>query len=502
MTVFQTIARNTFWSALSTFGGLLLGIVTNIVLARMLGAAALGQYNYWLWLIGLLALVASPGIPQAMTKFGAEYLGQGEERIASAIFGRLLQLELLLGAATGVLVLVFSWVVPDSDTLALAAVALAVVLVVVEVFFFAAAKGAQDFRIFSQASLIGGLFYGFAAIAIVSFGFGVYLLLLAYIGRRILAILLVGWKLPAHYLFQGALSLNMPPQLRRRILLYCRDIVLIFAASTIPYERFGIFFLKRLATDVDIAFYSQSFDLAIRAMAIPAIFTATLLPTFSALQGQDQRERINRIYLSSNRIAAAIAMPIGLGGAAAASSVALLYGPEFLAMAPVLAIFFVGHIAGAIASVSVSMLYSMEEQSFIVRLNAVMALFNLVLSLLLIPNLGATGAALATCSSHTISSIVCMTHVARRLQVTLPFRVLSRVSVAALLAAVVAWLVSTWLGGLVVAVAAAALTYPAMLRMFDALDDTDLHVLSRLSQYLPQSLAPAYQNLLHFIVRR
>ena len=75
--------------------------ITSIVLARVLGASLLGQYNYWLWLIGLLALVASPGLPQAMTKFGAEYLGQGERQTASAIFARLLQLELLLGALVG-----------------------------------------------------------------------------------------------------------------------------------------------------------------------------------------------------------------------------------------------------------------------------------------------------------------------------------------------------------------------------------------------------------------
>ena len=64
MTVYQTIAKNTYWSALSTVGGLILGVVTSIVLARVLGASLLGQYNYWLWLIGLLALVASPGLPQ------------------------------------------------------------------------------------------------------------------------------------------------------------------------------------------------------------------------------------------------------------------------------------------------------------------------------------------------------------------------------------------------------------------------------------------------------
>jgi len=501
MSVYQTIARNTYWSALSTVGGLVMGLITSIVLARALGAEVFGQYNYWLWLIGLLALIASPGLPQAMTKFGAEYLGREERETASAVFARLLRIELVLGALIAGIVLFCSLLIPSSDTAALALVAFSVLFVVVEVFFLAAAKGASDFRVFSQASLIGGFLYGAAAITVVSFGYGIYPLLLAYIGRRILTILLIGWKLPDHYTFPGTEAPTIPPELRHRILRYSRDIVLIFATSTIPYERFGVFFLKLFATDVDIAYYSQSFDLAVKSMAIPAIFTSTLLPAFASLQGQNDRERINQVYLSSNRIAAAIAMPIGLGGAAVASSVALLYGPEFRAMAPILAIFFVGSIGGAIASVSVSMIYSLEEQSYVVRLNAVMALVNILLSLLLVPRFGATGAALATCGSHTVSSGMIVAHAARRLQVDFPFRVLSRILLAALTAAVAAWLISTWLGGLVVAFAAALLIYPVMLRTFAALSASDQKLLNRLSQHLPPYFVPAYQGLVNFLVR-
>ena len=501
MSVYQTIVRNTYWSALSTVGGLLMGLITNIVLARALGAPQLGQYNYWLWLIGLLALIASPGLPQAMTKYGAEYLGRPERETASAIFARLLRIELVLGAIVGGTVLIYSLVVPSSDTAALALVAFSVILVVVEVFFQAAAKGAQDFRVFSQASLVGGFLYGAAAITLVSFGYGIYPLLLAYIGRRILTVLLIGWKLPNHYTVRGLPTATIPPELRQRILRYSRDIVLIFATSTIPYERFGVFFLKLFATDVDIAFYSQSFDLAIKSMAIPAIFTATLLPTFSSLQGQNDLDRIGRVYLSSNRVAAAAAMPIGLVGAAVAASVALLYGPEFLGMAPILAIFFVGNIGGSIASVSVAMLYSVEEQNYVVRLNAVMALCNLALSLILIPSYGAVGAALATCGCHTVSSAMTIAHASRRLQVALPFRVLSRVFFAALSAAAAAWLISTWLGGLVVALAAAVLIYPVMLRALGALDASDQELLTRLSQHLPQSMERTYHGLVQFLIR-
>ena len=139
----------------------------------------------------------------------------------------------------------------------------------------------MDFRIFSQASLVGGLLYAAAAITAVSLGLrNLYASTCLYRTanshhhtHRLEA------RLPTHYTVRGAIQFSIPPELRRRILRYSRDIVLIFATSTIPYERFGIFFLNRFATDVDIAFYSQSFDLAIRAMAIPAIFTATLLPT-------------------------------------------------------------------------------------------------------------------------------------------------------------------------------------------------------------------------------
>lgn len=501
MSVYQTIVRNTYWSALSTVGGLVIGVITNIVIARALGAPLLGQYNYWLWLIGLLALIASPGLPGAMTKFGAEYLGRDENEPASAIFARLLRIELVLGAVVGGLVLIYSLIFAASDFAVLALVAFSVLLVVVEVFFQAAAKGAQDFRVFSQASLIGGFLYGAAAIALVSFGYGIYPLLLAYIGRRILTVLLIGRKLQIHYSVRGLPTPTFSPELRQRILRYSRDVVLIFATSTIPYERFGVFFLKLFATDVDIAFYSQSFDLAIKSMAIPAIFTATLLPTFSSLQGQSDLDRIGRVYLSSNRVAAAVAMPIGLGGAAVAASVALLYGPEFLAMAPILAVFFVGNISGSIASVSAALLFGVEEQNYIVRLNAVMAIVNIAMSLILVPMYGAVGAAIVTCGCHTVSSAMTVAHASRLLHLELPFRVLSRVFFAALSAAVAAWLISTWLGGLVVAVAAAVLIYPLMLRALGALDASDQELLTRLSQHLPQSMERTYHGLIQFLIR-
>ena len=500
MSVYPTIARNTYWSALGTIGGLAMGVVTNIVLARSLGASALGQFNYWMWLIGLLALVASPGLPEAMTKFGSEYLGQQKRGTASAVFVRLLLLELTLGAVAGVTVLLNAWATASPDPAALTLVAFSLVLLAVEGFLICAAKGALDYRIFSRASLVGGIVYTIAATTAVSLGFGVYELLLIFIVRRLLTILLIVWKLPLHYDLRGALRFSISPELRGRIFRYSRDIVLILVSSTIPFDRSGVFFLNLFAAEADIAYYSQSYDLALKAMAIPAIFTATLIPTFSSLHGQKNNEQLKHVYLSSNRFAACIAMPIGLGGAAIASSVSLLYGPEFIAMSPIIAILFIGGIVSAIASVSASMLYGAEGQQFILRSNAIIAALNIALSFFLIPRYGATGAALATSTSKAISGAVCMAYTSRRLQLTLPFRVLSRIGLAAILAAAVAWLISALFGGLVSAIFAAILAYVVLLRLFRALEANDRVLLTRASAFLPGRLSTIYLGLVDFLV--
>ena len=57
-------------------------------------------------------------------------------------------------------------------------------------------------------------------------------------------------------------------------------------------------------------------------------------------------------------------MPIGLGGAAIAPAFVLLYGPEFLPMSRVLSVLLVGNIVGALATVSATILHSVDEQTF------------------------------------------------------------------------------------------------------------------------------------------
>lgn len=500
------------WNALSTIGSMLFGLITSIVLARTLGPALIGQYHYWTWVTGLLVLIASPGLAQAMTRFGAEFLAKQDRLTASTIFVRLLLAELALGGIVCCAVLLFGLTTPTKDLLALTLAAIAVLPGVMERLFLAAAKGTQEFRSLSQASLAGNLSYAVLAISAVSLGLGLYALLLIAMARRILTLALIGWRLPSHYSVRDSLYLaaddgrltcrlaSISPEVRRRLLRYCRDISLILIIDTVLYDRSELYFLRRFATDADIAFYSQAFDLAVKAMAIPAVFSGVLLPTFSSLTGQEDRERFDTLHASSYRVLALVSMPIGLGGAAIAPAFVLLYGLDFQPMSPVLTILLVGNVVGAIATLSSTILHSIEQQSFIVRLGFLVALLNIVLDLLLIPSYGAVGAAFANSSSQLIAGLGVIAYSTRRLNLDFPLRSLGRIALAALSAAAVAWLVSTWIGGLVLAIAAAVLAYPVLLRFFAALDVADHALLTRASEFLPQSMAPHFLSFVDFLV--
>ena len=497
-----SVTNNVFWNGLNTAGTLVFGLVTSIVLARYLGPEVIGRYHFWIWVTGLLVLVSSPGLPQAMARYGAEYLGKDDQQTASILFMRLLVAELALSSIVATSALIFGFVVPSDEFTALVIIALTVIPAVIERFFQGSVIGTQDYRFLSQVGLAANLFSSVSAIVSVSLGFGLHTLLLILLTKRIVHILLIGRKLPHYFELSGALRFSLPPGLLRRVMFYCRDVTLILIIDSILYDRSELFFLRRFSSDSAIAFYSQSFDLAIRAMAIPAIVTGVLLPTFSSLVGKEDLRRYKELHFSSYRVLALIALPIGLGGAAIAPSFVKLYGPEFLAMAPVLTILLVGNIVGALAAISATVLHSVERQDIIVRLGLTVAVINIGLDFLLIPSYGAVGAAIANSGSQLISGVVGIAYTVHYLDLPFPSRAIVRIGLAALASAAAAWLVSQSLGGLVLAIFTGLLAYPVALRLFAALDENDYSLLQRLTPYLPRRVTPLYQGLIDFVLAR
>src|SRR4051794_40208622 len=99
----RRIIRNSFWLGLDTVIDTVLSFVATIAIARAIGPQQLSYFVYISWLARIATLFASFGVPSAMCKYMAEYLGRGENAIARAVFDLAMRFQLILAMAiTGV----------------------------------------------------------------------------------------------------------------------------------------------------------------------------------------------------------------------------------------------------------------------------------------------------------------------------------------------------------------------------------------------------------------
>ena len=156
-------------------------------------------------------------------------------------------------------------------------------------------------------------------------------------------------------------------------------------------------------------------DAVMQLATVGASVVATAAtPMFARLIGENDREGIQRIAVLTSVImvagVVAVALPIALTGSWLFPA---LFGRDFAASPPVFAILAIGLVgtygmglAQALANMSGH--HVLTTQSFLIT-----ALFNLVLGLVLIPQLGAIGAAIATAVSAIVGTAWCARQLAK-----------------------------------------------------------------------------------------
>src|SRR4051794_16418513 len=95
----RRIIRNSFWLGLDIVVDTVLSFFTIIAIARVIGPQELSYFIYVSWLSRIATLLASFGVPSAMCKYMAEYIGRGEEPIARSVFELGLRFQFGIAAA-------------------------------------------------------------------------------------------------------------------------------------------------------------------------------------------------------------------------------------------------------------------------------------------------------------------------------------------------------------------------------------------------------------------
>ena len=419
-----TLGRNLIYSGVSQLWSLAVVIITVPILVHYLGTEAYGLFVLATLLLGYTAFLDLGLTPSVVRSLAAHHL-EGDDPALEALIGTALTLLLALGLLGGAIIalltpaLSHAWLnIPprlQSDAafvLYLAAVGFALNMVLTV--FGAVPQGLQRLDLFALRSIALTTITAIAQITIVILGGGL----------RWLAGVTVAINLASLLIFVVVAKRLLPnvsllPTFNR----WAASELLSFGALRFVNQLAGqiVFQLDRLivAAFVSIAavtFYSVPLTIAQRFVIVQATFATAFFPAASELHARGDRVRLAAAYLTSMKLVLVMVVPMvvliagfshpllsaWLGSAFADRSTGILavlavaYGLAQVMGVPTLAADATGHVRWSAAFAIIS------------------AAINLSLTLLLVPRLGAIGAAWALLINSATQGMIFVYIVQRR----------------------------------------------------------------------------------------
>ncbi|MAO82157.1 MAG: hypothetical protein CMH82_16140 [Nocardioides sp.] len=189
--------------------------------------------------------------------------------------------------------------------------------------------------------------------------------------------------------------------------------LMVVGVSNAALTQLDVVALALIGSAADAGLYSAASRLAISMNIALVAVNFALAPAAARLFGRQDIEGLQRAVTRAARLATLFAGGLALAMALAAPLLLSIFGPEFSDAATPLRILAIGYLVSAFCGPvgTVLNMTSAQRSSGVVMLVAVAV--DILLLILLIPPLGATGAAISTASSMVIWN-VSMAVVARR----------------------------------------------------------------------------------------
>lgn len=397
------------------------GYIFKVYLARVLGAEALGIYALGMTVVGLVSIFNAFGLPQSAVRFVAMYCATGKIDRLRQFLGRGLFLLLVTNLPLGVALLLGGpWIARRFyHTPALGnyfgLFTLIMVLGAFTTFLGQVLAGYKDvLRRTVITNFIGSPVMMLLTVGLVASGAG----LRGYIAAQVVsAAVVLGLLAISVVKLTPAGRGGLPP-----VFSPLGSEVVSFSALA-----FTVTFLEFLMAQSDkvlIGFYLSAREVGIYAvsMALVAFVPTVLLsinqifsPVIADLHAREQVEILARIFQTLTKWSLGLTLPLAATMIIFAPIVMRIFGPDFKKGWPVLVIGTVGQLVNCGVG-SVGYLLQMSgHQRELVKIQIVMALVMLGLSVALIPRWGILGAAAVEALTTVFSNIWYLLEVRRRL---------------------------------------------------------------------------------------
>lgn len=495
------ILTNSFWYGFELVAEAVVTAVMSIAAARVLGPAQLGPFVYLTFLTNVAGRLGGLGIAEAARRYISEYLASGQPGVARSVFFATLRIQTLLALLIPAIGIAVAWVAGDPAhfwvaVLLIASVGPALVSSIAALSNVAAENFARNV----PSAIAGVVLYAALMSLTLILGWGIVGLAAAVFARRLLEMIMritqaLRWMLRLP-------RVPTPQGLNRRLIAFSGQAGLVMLLTLVVWDRSEVIFLKHFCDVRQLAYYSVAFGLTEQLLMLPNVVGGAIGAALMAEFGRGGKDA-SRLVNTSVRKLSLLVLPAHVGMAAlSAPFVTALYGRAYIPAIPALMAAALLAVPKAFYWLPTTVCQAAEKQSIILRWLVITGLLNIGLNALIIPGLGAQGAAIAKGTAQAVVVLGMWRSATRIFPLETPWGALLRIfaAAAAMGAAVFAFGVLTppvlaLAGGVPLGVA----VYMLALRLTRAVGRAEADELAGVATRLPGPARRIVLALLHVV---
>jgi len=395
MSFVRRLAKNAVFLYGSHFINSLLGFFLFISIARILGDTTLGKYSFALAFTGIFAIIVEFGLSGLTIRDVAK-----DKTMAGKYVGNIIIIRAILSLIAIALIVAIVNVAdyPPDTKLATIILGLYVVFTSLAHLFRAIIRAFERMELEALALVVAKIVTVSFGLSALFLGYGLIEVALAFLIGSVVDLAISGFICLRKF---AKPKLSIDIEFWKYAIKVSLPIVFISVASVI-FIRIDTVMLSSMQGDAVVGWYNAAYNMVLTLQAIPSLYGAVFLPVMSQAFAYSRSLLIN-IYQRSVRYLFSLGLPMAVGITLLADRfISLFYGEGFEASAIALRIlawdiplYFLYFVLG-------QLLFAMNRQNRMAVATGICAVLNIVLNLILIPELSYEGAGIATITTEVV----------------------------------------------------------------------------------------------------
>jgi O-antigen/teichoic acid export membrane protein len=292
--------------------------------------------------------------------------------------------------------------------------------------------------------------------------------------------------------------------LRARMRGFSGRSMVLMVLNLVLWERSDLVLLRHLGKSLtDLTFFSLAFSITNQLLVLPKVFQFAAGNTMLAEYGRD-RKSLERMVQTACRYTLLLGFPVLCGAAALSPAlIQVVYGGRYEPLIPLLTVMALFSIPKLLLPPAQTFLEANERQGFLIGWFLFCGAWNIAVDWLLIPSMGAMGAAWGNGTAQLAATVGVSIYVVHKFRIRIHYAGLGRIVAPGILmgssVALVAHSLPSW-PSLFAGFGLGVVVYLAGLRIFDGLTREDYRRLAPLSGRLPARLATLYIRALGLVI--